>query len=114
MLLHNSDAGDEDHSAEAITSLVANAGHEVAYHSLDGPGWQQALDESADLVAIAGGDGTVRTVLTAMAEREQALVTVFPLGSANNIARAFGLSGSPARGTRRRLVDGDATTIQAR
>ncbi len=91
MLLHNSDAGDEDHSAEAITSLVVNAGHEVAYHSLDGPDWPQALIEAADLVAIAGGDGTVRQVLTAMADREQALVTVLPLGSANNIANAFAL-----------------------
>jgi diacylglycerol kinase family enzyme len=89
--LHNSDAGDEDHSADAITTLVMNAGHEVAYHSLDGPDWPQAPVDAADLVAIAGGDGTVRTVLRAMAEREQALVTVLPLGSANNIANAFGL-----------------------
>ena len=121
MLLHNSDAGDEDHSADAITALVANAGHEVAYHSLDGPDWQQALVEAVDLVAIAGGDGTVRKVLTAMAEREQALVTVLPLGSANNIAHAFGLGRSPeelvagwSTATRRRFRLGDLRAPERR
>jgi diacylglycerol kinase (ATP) len=114
-LLHNSEAGDEDHSAEAITALIANAGHEVAYHSIDGPSWERTLDEDPDLVAIAGGDGTVGAVLTAMAKREQVLVTVLPLGSANNIARVLGVPDRPpeelvagwATATRRRFRLGD-------
>ena len=95
--------------------MIANAGHEVAYHPVDGPSWRRALDEDPDLVAIAGGDGTVRAVLTAMAERAQALVTVLPLGSANNIARALGFPDRPpeeliagwSTATRRRFRLGD-------
>ena len=110
MLLHNSEAGDEDHSAEAITSLIAKAGHEVAYHSVDSPSWPRALDDDPDLVAVAGGDGTVGAVLTEMAEREQALVTVLPLGSANNIARALGFPDRPTE----KLVAGWATATRRR
>ncbi len=90
--------------------MIANAGHEVAYHSVDGPSWERALDEDPDLVAIAGGDGTVGAVLTEMANREQALVTVLPLGSANNIARALGFPDRPTE----KLVAGWATATRRR
>jgi diacylglycerol kinase family enzyme len=93
--LHNSGAGDEDHPAEALTALMINAGHEVRYQSTDDPNWETVLSQDCDLVAIAGGDGTVRKALTSLAERPGIPATVLPLGSANNIARALGLSGRP-------------------
>jgi diacylglycerol kinase family enzyme len=95
-LLHNDGAGDEDHSADALRSLITAAGHQVAYQATDDPHWHQALDAPADLVAIAGGDGTVRQVLTTLIDRTPLPITVIPLGSANNVARAFGLTGRPA------------------
>jgi diacylglycerol kinase family enzyme len=92
MLLHNHGAGDEGHSAEALRSLITAAGHEVAYQATDDPDWQHTLSARADLIAIAGGDGTVRRVLTTLIDKPPLPVTVIPLGSANNVARAFGLA----------------------
>lgn len=91
--MHNPGAGDEDHSAEALGSLIERAGHRLAYFATDEPGWERALGMQADLIAIAGGDGTVGTVLTELAVSSPRLVTILPLGSANNIARAFELTG---------------------
>ncbi len=91
--MHNPGAGDEDHSAEAVGSLIERAGHKVAYFSTDEPGWKRALDMQSDLIAIAGGDGTVGTVLAELAAVSPRLVTILPIGSANNIARAFQLTG---------------------
>lgn len=90
--MHNPDAGGETHSAEGVTSLIANAGHDVVYQSTDEPGWARALERRCDLVAIAGGDGTVRKALSALSETEAPRVAVLPLGTANNVAHAFGLA----------------------
>ncbi len=92
MLLHNPSSGDEDHEADELAALIRAEGHELDYESTIEPGWERALERPADLVAVAGGDGTVAQVLRAVAERERRLVTVLPLGSANNIAKTFGLS----------------------
>ena len=89
--MHNSGAGDETHSAAALGSLIEQAGHELRLVSTDEPGWQQALRQPAELVAIAGGDGTVGHVLTELGAGSAGLITILPLGSANNIARTFGL-----------------------
>lgn len=44
-----------------------------------------------DLIAVAGGDGTVGKVMKAVAETRNAPVTILPLGTANNIARSLGI-----------------------
>ena len=56
------------------------------------------MDDAVDLVAIAGGDGTVGDALRALADPAAPAVaaTVLPLGSANNIARTLGLDLEPA------------------
>jgi len=91
LVLHNQTAGDEDHSAEEIGTAIRRAGHEFAYRSIKDADWEQALDEPADLIAIAGGDGTVAEVLVRAAGSAHA-ATILPLGSANNIARTLGLA----------------------
>jgi hypothetical protein len=48
------------------------------------------LDKRADLVAVAGGDGTVASVARRMVGRGIP-VAVLPMGTANNIARSLGL-----------------------
>jgi diacylglycerol kinase (ATP) len=90
--LHNEGAGDEDHSPDAIRAAIGRVGHEVSYESTKEGAWKRALDEPVDLVAIAGGDGTVAEVLLALAARPGSVATILPLGSANNIALALGLS----------------------
>ena len=88
-LMHNPSAGDEDHTAEALTSAIRSERHDVRYQSTDEDGWRRAFDDSLDLVAIAGGDGTLRDVFKLVVDTGVP-VTVVPVGSANNIARALG------------------------
>ena len=42
------------------------------------------------LVIVGGGDGTIRTVLPALARRDVVL-GILPLGTANNFARSVGV-----------------------
>jgi diacylglycerol kinase (ATP) len=89
ILLHNPSAGDEDHSRGRIEGLLEKAGHEVRYRSLKEEGWDEVLSESADLVVVAGGDGSVRKLFTAIGS-PRTTATLLPMGSANNIARTLG------------------------
>jgi YegS/Rv2252/BmrU family lipid kinase len=54
---------------------------------------------SLDLVVAAGGDGTVREA-AAEAYRQNALLVVFPLGTANDLARTLGIPLEIASATR--------------
>ena len=87
--MHNPSAGDRDHGREALTAAIAEAGHEVRYASTH-EDWTAALDGTADLIVVAGGDGTIAQVFTALAGTG-ARATLLPLGSANNIARTLGI-----------------------
>jgi diacylglycerol kinase (ATP) len=115
-LLHNPSAGEEDHDAETLESLCASAGHDVACYSLKEDGWEAALENPGELVVVAGGDGSVGSVLREVAGKEVA-VTVLPLGSANNVARTLGIRDAPVedliagweRARRVRFDLGDAT-----
>ncbi|HEX8068374.1 MAG TPA: diacylglycerol kinase family protein [Pyrinomonadaceae bacterium] len=95
-LIHNPGAGDDArHDADELRTLVRAAGHEVAYHSSKKKGWKKALADARELVAVAGGDGTVGKVAKRLAGRGVPLA-VLPLGTANNIARTLGLTGHTA------------------
>jgi diacylglycerol kinase family enzyme len=63
----------------------------VQYQSADDALWPAILDAPADLIAIAGGDGTVGRVAKTLIGRDLALAPL-PLGTANNIAKTLGLS----------------------
>lgn len=93
MLLVNPSSGDGTHTADELRDRITAAGHRVAIGERKGPGLQQALDTAADLVVVAGGDGTVGRVLKAMAGRDLRLA-ILPLGTANNIARSLGIHGT--------------------
>ena len=91
-LIHNPGAGDEEeHSAEHLQALVREMGHEVRYQSSDDDGWEDALSEPGELVVVAGGDGTVAKVARELSGKSVPM-TVLPLGTANNIAKTFGLT----------------------
>lgn len=97
ILLHNPGSGEEDHSRASLEKMLTDAGHDVVYRSLDDEGWSDALRGSGDVIVVAGGDGSVRKVLTAIGE-SPTTVTLFPTGSANNIARTLGFeTDDPAR-----------------
>ncbi|MEV6284891.1 diacylglycerol kinase family protein [Kribbella sp. NPDC051770] len=51
----------------------------------------RAIDETADLVVVAGGDGTVRVVCAELA-RTDIPVAVLPAGTGNLLARNLGIS----------------------
>ena len=90
-LIHNPGAGDDEQpDGKALQSLVRKAGHVVRYQSAQDPDWAAALEAPADVVAVAGGDGTVGRVAKKLIGRDIA-VAPLPLGTANNISKTLGL-----------------------
>jgi diacylglycerol kinase (ATP) len=89
VLMHNPTAGDESHDKEGLLQALDAAGHDVVWQSTKEDGWERALDSAFDLVAVAGGDGTVRKVFKRLVGTGRP-VTLVPVGSANNIATALG------------------------
>lgn len=94
-LIHNPSAGSEsEYDAEHLRSLLRKAGHDVRYRSSHECKWAEALQEPADLVAVAGGDGTVASVAKKLIGRHIPIAPL-PLGTANNIARTLHLTDLP-------------------
>lgn len=90
-LVHNPRAGSREDGDEAhLLQLLRDAGHEVHAVSAKDPAWQEALGRPADVVAVAGGDGTIARVAKAMVGRA-APIAPLPAGTANNISRTLGL-----------------------
>lgn len=88
-LLHNPDAGRDEYSKKRLTAALREAGHKVTYRSVASRDWKAALEKRADLVVVAGGDGTVGKVARRLVGRKIPL-SVLPLGTANNLARTLG------------------------
>jgi diacylglycerol kinase (ATP) len=93
-LIHNPDAGKQGKNDAGLVALLREAGHEVRYQSSKDDGWKKALKKPADLVVVAGGDGTVARVTRRMVGRGIP-VALLPSGTANNIARSLGLVERP-------------------
>jgi diacylglycerol kinase (ATP) len=90
-LLYNPTAGSEDREGSELSALLESAGHAVTAASIKGDRWKQLLADPGELVVVAGGDGTVRKVFRELATSDVD-VTILPVGSANNIARALGFA----------------------
>ncbi len=94
LVLHNRTAGDEDLPAGRLLALLRREGYRPQYFDLHAALEDPARLPDADFVVVAGGDGSFRKVaLQLKAPRPLALL---PLGTANNIARSLGITGSPA------------------
>jgi diacylglycerol kinase (ATP) len=94
-LIHNPGAGDEEQpDAEALQAFVRACGHDVRYQPVDGDTWSAVLDEPADVVAVAGGDGTLGRVAKKLIGRNTPLAPL-PLGTANNICRTLAITDVP-------------------
>jgi diacylglycerol kinase (ATP) len=96
-LLHNPKAGDEEHSKKQLIELIEGNGYKCRYSSTKKYGWDE-FDANADLIIIAGGDGTVHKVINELLVRkglEKAPpIALLPMGTANNISRALNVKGS--------------------
>jgi len=95
ILIYNPGAGsDEQVSTKELAALVRRAGHVIVRQLSHADSWNEALKESVDLVAVAGGDGTVGKVAKQLIGQKTA-IAVLPLGTANNIATSLGLANQP-------------------
>jgi diacylglycerol kinase family enzyme len=94
-LIHNPGAGGPGQpDAKQLRKLIKAAGHKLRYHSSKDGHLSAVLKKKADMVAVAGGDGTVSRVARRLAGRNLPLA-VLPFGTANNIARSLGLIDIP-------------------
>jgi len=93
-LLYNEGAGDGI-ACHDLTDALGRSGHDVVRIFREPDRLRAELDETVDVVVVAGGDGTVSEAAAALAGRCVPLAIV-PLGTANNVARSLGIAG---RGT---------------
>ena len=90
-LIYNPKAGAEQPTGEELGDLIRGEGHEVARHSSKDDHLSAVLDQPPELVAIAGGDGTVSKVVKIVMGRHIPLA-ILATGTANNIARTLGVA----------------------
>jgi diacylglycerol kinase (ATP) len=93
MLIHNETAGAANHSRSEIVKLIERTGYRVRAVSSKADDLDGVLDKPADLVVVAGGDGTITKVARKM-RTDGPPLGILPLGTANNIAAALSLGGS--------------------
>jgi len=94
-LIHNPRAGVDDQPDGArLVELIEARGHVVRYRSIERRGWKRALERRADLVVVAGGDGSVGKVGRRLVGR-RVPVAVLPMGTANNISRTLDVGAAP-------------------
>jgi diacylglycerol kinase family enzyme len=91
-LFHNEDAG-EGASTEELTRIIEGHGHIVGAVVRTSDDAAILRQGSTDLVVASGGDGTVSTAARVLARRGIPLA-ILPNGTANNIARSLGITGS--------------------
>lgn len=94
-LIYNPHAGGlGDLSSDKLLAALRDAGYTLTYRATQSEDdLDDALADAADLVVVAGGDGTLRSVATRLIGRR---VKVFPLplGTANNVCKALNIRGS--------------------
>lgn len=94
VLFHNPTSGTKGFDKDGILAALKLANIDAQYISTKEDDVEAALKKNADLFIAAGGDGTIRTVVTGAKDRSIP-VAVLPLGTANNVARSLGITGTP-------------------
>ncbi|MBE9166337.1 hypothetical protein IQ238_01900 [Pleurocapsales cyanobacterium LEGE 06147] len=92
-LMHNPTAGQGQHSKKSLLRALREAGYDPCYQSTDEDDFPRALSALGELVAIAGGDGTVNKVVKHLIGRDIP-IAILPLGTANNISKTLGIDDS--------------------
>lgn len=97
-LLHNPKAGGEEHTAEKLISAIESAGYKCLYANTKEKGWDN-IEPETDFIIIAGGDGTIRKVVTTLIsgvfKHKSYPIALLPLGTANNISKSLNITGKP-------------------
>ncbi|GAB2775070.1 diacylglycerol/lipid kinase family protein [Salinimicrobium soli] len=92
-ILHNPTSGDAEHEKDEIRKIVEKSAEVTAYLSTDRPFWERFVSKDAEIIFVAGGDGTVHKVAKFLLfkDRLPALTPIFlmPYGTANNIAHTL-------------------------
>jgi diacylglycerol kinase (ATP) len=98
-LLHNPTAGAGTYDKKHLIEMIESAGYNCSYSSTKKEGWCNVTKFDPDFIAVAGGDGTVRKLAHELLGRKvldrNYPVAMLPLGTANNIAKALGMYGTP-------------------
>jgi diacylglycerol kinase family enzyme len=91
-LVYNPSAGEGSLEVDELHRLLEELGHEVKDFGRRKKGLRKAMDWAPDVLAIAGGDGTVaRAAIRSFKEESTIPLFILPLGTANNIAHTLGL-----------------------
>ena len=93
-LLHNPEAG-AGVTFETLRDMIVHAGHDIVQVLDPDDELPGALAPTAELLALAGGDGTVARAARALAGH-RVPIAIVPLGTANNIAGSLGITGIPS------------------
>ncbi|MGQ0588090.1 MAG: diacylglycerol/lipid kinase family protein [Sphingosinicella sp.] len=96
LLIHHPDAGSGSPSRKALEKAIKAAGWRLDYLERDDADAKALVKAKADLIAIAGGDGTVADTVKILPDRTVP-VAIIPIGNANNVARSLGLCAAPER-----------------
>jgi diacylglycerol kinase (ATP) len=96
ILIYNPTAGNGNHTKNNLEKLIERQDYEVKSFSTDSLFWKRFTYKDADVIFVAGGDGTVQKFAKALLEEnnEKLLkipVQILPVGTANNIATTLGL-----------------------
>jgi diacylglycerol kinase family enzyme len=97
-ILHNAEAGNEQHDKEDLLSMLTSEGYDCRYSSPKQEWWKD-FDPETKMLVVAGGDGTVRQaaekMLTTENQGKHLPIGLLPMGTANNIAKTLEISGEP-------------------
>jgi diacylglycerol kinase family enzyme len=87
-LLYHEGAG-EGISAGSLREAIEQSGHVVEHMVKETPHLERVLEGTTELLVAAGGDGTVRRAVQALAGSDIPLA-ILPMGTANNVAKSLG------------------------
>jgi diacylglycerol kinase family enzyme len=94
IVFHNPGSGTKGFDKESLLADIQLANIVGEYVSTKSDHFEKAFEQKADLFVAAGGDGTIQKLLIG-ARQKKIPVAIFPLGTANNVARSLGISGTP-------------------
>lgn len=87
-LMYNPKAGGENLNVDKLVKGLSSRGAEVRFQNTKEDNYELALEEKADFILIAGGDGTVEKLARKLVYKNIP-IAILPVGSANNIASSL-------------------------
>jgi diacylglycerol kinase family enzyme len=96
-LIYNGRAGNGGPTVDELQEALQQAGFYPIYQATENEeDLNSILQDVEGLVVAAGGDGTVRAVVTRLVQKDVP-VAILPMGTANNIAKTLGIPLDPCR-----------------